>query len=90
MRRLLVFVSVVVAVDTLFFTALTPLGGNAFLGFLGVAPLLIAIRSGMGVVSAPLYPACARMCAAWVPAVHQAASRHSSSRAHLWAAPLRP
>jgi ACS family glucarate transporter-like MFS transporter len=52
------------------FTALTPLGGNAFLAFLGVVPLLIAIRSGMGVVSAPLYPACARMCGAWVPAVH--------------------
>jgi ACS family glucarate transporter-like MFS transporter len=53
------------------FTALTPLGGNAFLAFLGVVPLLIAIRGGLGVVSAPLYPACARMCAAWVPAVHQ-------------------
>ena len=53
------------------FTALTPLGGNAILAFLGVVSLLIAIRAGLGVVSAPLYPACARMCAAWVPAVHQ-------------------
>jgi len=55
-----------------FFTALTALGGYAVVAFLGVVPLLIAIRGGLGVVSAPLYPACARMCAAWIPGVQQA------------------
>jgi ACS family glucarate transporter-like MFS transporter len=54
------------------FTALTPLGGHFALAFLGIVPLLIAIRCGLGVVSAPLYPACARMCSAWIPMVHQA------------------
>jgi len=53
------------------FTALTPLGGHAALAFLGVVPLLIAIRCGLGIVSAPLYPACARMCSAWIPMVHR-------------------
>ena len=54
------------------FTALTPLGGYSALASLGVVPLLIAIRCGLGVMSAPLYPACARMCAAWIPLTHQA------------------
>jgi MFS family permease len=54
------------------FTALTPLGGHPALAFLGVVPVLIAIRCGLGVVSAPLYPACARMCSAWIPMAHQA------------------
>lgn len=54
------------------FTALTPLGMHSALAFLGLVPLLIAIRFGLGVVSAPLYPACARMCRAWIPMVHQA------------------
>jgi ACS family glucarate transporter-like MFS transporter len=55
-----------------FFTALTPLGGHSGLAFLGVVPLLIAIRCGLGIVSAPLYPACARMCSAWIPMVQRA------------------
>ena len=54
------------------FTALTPLGGHVALAFLGVVPMLIAIRCGLGIVSAPLYPACARMCSAWIPMVHRA------------------
>jgi MFS family permease len=54
------------------FTALTPLGGRSALAFLGVVPLLITIRCGLGVMSAPLYPACARMCFAWIPRAHQA------------------
>jgi len=54
------------------FTALTPLGGHSALAFLGVVPLLIAIRCGLGIVSAPLYPACARMCSAWIPMVQRA------------------
>jgi MFS family permease len=54
------------------FTALTPLGGHFGLAFLGVVPLLIVIRCGLGVMSAPLYPACARMCSAWIPMAHRA------------------
>ncbi len=54
------------------FTVLTPLGGHFALASLGVVPILIAIRCGLGVVSAPLYPACARMCSAWIPMAHQA------------------
>ena len=54
------------------FTALTPLGGHSGVAFLGVVPVLIAIRCGLGVVSAPLYPACARMCSAWIPVAYQA------------------
>src|SRR5580658_10140134 len=34
------------------FTALTPLGGHFGLAFLGVVPLLIVIRCGLGVMSA--------------------------------------
>ncbi len=54
------------------FTALTPLGGHFALASLGVVPVLIVIRCGLGVVSAPLYPGCARMCSAWIPMAHQA------------------
>ena len=54
------------------FTGLTPLGAHPALAFLGVVPLLIGIRCGLGVMSAPLYPACARMCSAWIPMAHQA------------------
>jgi MFS family permease len=54
------------------FTGLTALGGTPGLGsILGVVPALIVIRLGLGVVTAPLYPACARMSANWVPASHQ-------------------
>jgi MFS transporter, ACS family, glucarate transporter len=57
---------------TALFTALTPLSGYSALTFLGVVPLLIAIRSALGVMSAPLYPACARMSSLWIPAARQA------------------
>jgi ACS family glucarate transporter-like MFS transporter len=57
---------------TAVFTALTPLAVHSTLAFLGVVPLLIGIRFALGVMSAPLYPACARMCSAWIPMVHQA------------------
>ena len=54
------------------FTGLTALGGRPGLGsVLGVVPALIAIRLGLGVGTAPLYPACARMSANWVPISHQ-------------------
>jgi MFS family permease len=54
------------------FTAFTPLGGSPiFTGVIGVVAVLFTIRCALGVLSAPLYPACARMGAAWIHAVHQ-------------------
>jgi MFS family permease len=56
------------------FTGLTALGGKPGLGsIVGVWPALIAIRLGLGVGTAPLYPACARMTAHWIPIAHQGA-----------------
>ena len=55
------------------FTGLTVLAGKPGLGSLiGVAAALFAIRFGLGVVTAPLYPACARMIANWTPMVYHA------------------
>jgi MFS family permease len=52
------------------FTGLTIAGGRPGLGVLiGVAPALFAIRLGLGVVTAPLYPAAARIGAHWIPVV---------------------
>jgi MFS transporter, ACS family, D-galactonate transporter len=54
------------------FTGLTALGGKPGLGsVMGVVPALLAIRLGLGVVTAPLYPACAKMSAHWIPLAHQ-------------------
>jgi ACS family glucarate transporter-like MFS transporter len=54
------------------FTGLTALGGIPGIGsVVGVVPALIAIRLGLGVGTAPLYPACARMTGNWVPVAHQ-------------------
>ena len=56
------------------FTGLTAFGGRPGLGsIVGVLPALIAIRLGLGVGTAPLYPACARMSAHWIPIAHQGA-----------------
>jgi ACS family glucarate transporter-like MFS transporter len=55
------------------FTALTVLGGTNFPGaYFGIVPLLVAIRFGMGAGTAPLYPACAKATANWVPRVYHA------------------
>jgi len=55
------------------FTGLIVLAGKPGLGaFLGIVPALFAIRLGLGVVTAPLYPACARMTANWIPVVYHA------------------
>jgi MFS family permease len=52
-------------------TALTVFGGNAAFGsIVGIVPALIGIRFGLGVVTAPLYPACARMSADCTPAAY--------------------
>ncbi len=56
------------------FTGLTAFGGRPGLGsIVGVWPALIAIRLGLGAGTAPLYPACARMSAHWIPIAHQGA-----------------
>jgi MFS family permease len=52
------------------FTGLTIVGVRPGLGVLiGVVPALFAIRFGLGVVTAPLYPAAARIGAHWIPVV---------------------
>ena len=49
-------------------TALTPLAGNAAVAAtLGVLPALWVIRFLLGVMTAPLYPGCARLTANWFP-----------------------
>ena len=55
------------------FTALTFLGGTPLLGaYFGIVPLLVAIRFGMGAGTAPLYPACAKATANWIPRLYHA------------------
>jgi MFS family permease len=55
------------------FTGLIVFAGKPGLGaYLGVVPALFAIRLGLGVVTAPLYPACAKMTANWIPVVYHA------------------
>ena len=50
------------------FAALFVLGGRPGLGALPEVVLaLFSIRLGLGAVTAPLYPACARMAANWIP-----------------------
>ena len=39
---------------------------------IGIVPALFTIRFGLGVVTAPLYPACARMTANWIPFIYHA------------------
>ena len=51
-----------------FFTGLTSLGGRPGLGtYTGIVPAFVAIRLAFGICTAPLYPACGRMNANWVP-----------------------
>ena len=50
------------------FTGLTAFAGKPGLGSLiGVVPAFVAIRLAFGLCTAPLYPACGRMNANWVP-----------------------
>ena len=50
------------------FTGLTALGGQPGLGsYLGIVPSFLAIRIGMGISTAPLYPASSRMNSNWIP-----------------------
>jgi MFS family permease len=55
------------------FTLLTVAAGKPGLGaFIGIVPALFIIRLGLGIVTAPLYPACARMTANWIPFIYHA------------------
>lgn len=55
------------------FTALTVLGGSPGIGaYAGIVPALVLLRFALGAVTAPLYPACARMTANWIPLVYHA------------------
>lgn len=50
-----------------FFGALTSIAGLPWAQSFGLVTALIVVRFAMGLVSAPLYPASARMVANWVP-----------------------
>jgi len=55
------------------FTALTAVVGTASLAnYLGVFWCFLVVRLALGACSAPLYPACARMNANWVPLLDRA------------------
>jgi MFS family permease len=55
------------------FTGLIVFAGKPGLGaYIGIVPALFGIRLGLGAVTAPLYPACARMTANWFPAAYHA------------------
>ena len=54
------------------FTALTALGGAPLAGVVAALPVLVLIRLGLGVASAPIYTSCARMCANWIHPARQA------------------
>ena len=55
------------------FTGLIVFAGKPGLGaYFGIVPALFAIRLGLGTVTAPLYPACAKMTANWIPVVYHA------------------
>jgi ACS family glucarate transporter-like MFS transporter len=58
----------VVGAGSALFTGATVFGGRAALGaVIGIVPFLFMIRLALGVANAPLYPACARMTANWIP-----------------------
>ena len=54
-------------------TAMTILGAKPGLGaVIGIVPALFLIRLVLGFVTAPLYPACARVTANWIPLTQHA------------------
>jgi ACS family glucarate transporter-like MFS transporter len=53
-------------------TALTAASSKAALGaVVGALPALLFVRLSLGAVTAPLYPACARMSRNWIPFIYQ-------------------
>ncbi len=58
----------VIGLGAAFFTGMTALGGRPGLGsYLGIVPSFLVIRLGLGVMTAPLYPSCAKMTSNWFP-----------------------
>jgi MFS family permease len=68
-RRTLTLMGVLSAVCT---AAVVLAGKQSLVAYVGVIPALFVARLGLGVVTAPLYPACARMTANWIPIVFHA------------------
>ncbi len=63
----------VMGVATALFTGLSAVAGRPGLGtYLGVVPAFMLIRFVLGAFTAPLYPACARLTANWIPAPKRA------------------
>jgi sugar phosphate permease len=55
------------------FTGLTALGGRPGLStYFGIVPSFLAIRLGLGIFTAPLYPSCAKINSVWFPLVKRA------------------
>lgn len=55
------------------FTGLTILAGKSGFGaYTGIVAALFSLRFGLGMATAPLYPACARMTANWIPLIYHA------------------
>lgn len=58
----------VIGLGAALFTGMTALGGRPGLGsYLGIVPSFLAIRLGLGMMTAPLYPSCAKMMSNWIP-----------------------
>lgn len=55
------------------FTALTALGGKPGLGaYAGIVASFVAMRIGLGIFTAPIYPSCAAINRNWIPAEQRA------------------
>jgi MFS family permease len=68
-RRMLALMGIFSA----FFTGLTALTGTSLApAWISTAAVLMAIRFGLGIVTAPLYPACALVMRNWIPVVFYA------------------
>ena len=58
----------VIGLGAALFTGMTALGGRPGLGsYIGIVPSFLAIRLGLGMMTAPLYPSCAKMTSNWFP-----------------------
>src|SRR5262245_38797535 len=63
----------IAGLGTALLTGLTAFGGKPGLGAVfGIVPSFLMVRFLMGALTAPLYPACGRMSASWVPMDAQA------------------
>lgn len=60
---------VLMGIGSALFTVLTASTGALAHAWIGIAAALIAVRFCLGVMTAPLYPACARVIRTWIPTV---------------------